>query len=160
MALLSQHILEVEREAGAAVRAANAQLTGAADSDLQLKLEARSTMLAGLLAKAVRELEAIWHRRGAPPAWFPPHDLVLLTKLDLNRQQLGVTSCATTTRRPGEHGPTLTSRRTLAAVRRALLDAALAGNPIACAIIMRLAAKQAGHRRPANCEDCGDGRRA
>jgi hypothetical protein len=52
-----------------------------------------------------------------------------------------MTAAAATTRKSGEHGPLVNSRRTLRAVRRILIERAFAGDPHACAEVLRLAAE-------------------
>jgi hypothetical protein len=45
-------------------------------------------------------------------------------------------------RKPGQHGSMVDSRRTLRAVKRILIERAFAGDPHACAEVLRLAAER------------------
>jgi hypothetical protein len=54
-----------------------------------------------------------------------------------------MSAATTTTRKPGSHGSGVTSRRTVSAVKRILVEQALAGNPVACAEVLRLHAERA-----------------
>jgi predicted dehydrogenase len=51
-------------------------------------------------------------------------------------------TAAAITRKPGQHGAVVDSRRTLRAVKRILIEKAFAGDPHACAEVLRLAAER------------------